>query len=125
MTKDQLRDALIEVGVKTQVKAKKADLVKLYREHVLNEKVCRNRREKLRGELRAFGTLEEKFSLTNRRFHHHHNELLSKLVIFVFLLGLFFFERIAQSRSLNGSFLPLLGRRRHPERLADRRLQLR
>ncbi|XP_003747618.1 lamina-associated polypeptide 2 [Galendromus occidentalis] len=39
MTKDQLRDALIEVGVKTPVKAKKADLVKLYREHVLNEKI--------------------------------------------------------------------------------------
>ena len=41
MTKDQLRDALIEVGIKTPVKSKKADLVKLYREHVLNEKVRR------------------------------------------------------------------------------------
>lgn len=40
MTKDQLRDALIEVGIRTPVKSKKADLVKLYREHVLNEKVC-------------------------------------------------------------------------------------
>ena len=40
MTKDQLREALIDVGVKTAVKSKKADLVKLYREHVLHEKVC-------------------------------------------------------------------------------------
>lgn len=39
MTKDQLRDALLEVGVKTLAKTKKPDLVKLYREHVLNEEV--------------------------------------------------------------------------------------
>jgi len=37
MTKDQLREALHEVGVSTPAKTKKAALVKLYREKVLNQ----------------------------------------------------------------------------------------
>lgn len=39
MTKDQLRDALAEIGVKTPAKMKKAELVKLYREKVLEQNV--------------------------------------------------------------------------------------
>ncbi|XP_022654605.1 uncharacterized protein LOC111247662 isoform X3 [Varroa destructor] len=39
MTKDQLRDALADVGVKTGSKMKKAELVKLYREKILDQQV--------------------------------------------------------------------------------------
>lgn len=39
MTKDQLREALADVGVKTAAKMKKAELVKLYRQHILEQNV--------------------------------------------------------------------------------------
>ena len=40
MTKGQLREALLGVGVIPESKSKMTDLVKLYKENVLHDKVC-------------------------------------------------------------------------------------